>query len=102
MTDRETELHRLAAELRDHETIDDAFLAKSFTDRLLVVDLNAADRTVPDELVSLLEAHGCRGANEVYGRDGETRSSTGAFGGATRHQFVDTETRGEHQSYVVE
>jgi hypothetical protein len=100
--DRETELRELAARARKFDAVEDAFLAKSFTDRLLVVDLNAADRTVPDELVSLLEAYGCRGANEVYGRDGETRSSTGAFGGATRHQFVDTETRGEHQSYVVE
>lgn len=100
--DREAELRELAAQARDHAAVADAFLAKSFTDRLLVVDLESGTAEVPRGLVSLFEAHGCYGANEVYDRDGDGGSSAGTFGGRERHQFVDTETRGDHRSYVVD
>ena len=102
MTDREAELRDLAARAREHDAVADAFIAKSFTDRLLVVDLAPSEGAVPPELITLFEDHGCYGANEVYDRESDDRSSAGAFGGATRHQFVDSETRGEHQSYVVD
>ena len=101
-TDRESELWRLAERARAHESVADAFVAKSFTDLLVVVDLEADRERVPPELLSLFESHGCEGANNVYDRDAEDGSSAGGFDGATRHQFVDSETRGEHQSYVVD
>ena len=101
-TDRETELRSLAERARADESVADAFVAKSFTDLLVVVDLETDTERVPPELISLLESHGCEGANTVYDRDAEDGSSAGAFDGATRHQFVDSETRGEHQSYVVD
>jgi len=102
MTDRESTLRELAGRAREYDAVADAFLAKSFTDQLIVVDLRGDADSVPAELVALLEANGCYGANEVYDRDADDGSSAGAVGGADRHQFVDTETRGDHRSYVVD
>lgn len=99
--DRTAELRGLAADLRECEAVADAWLAKSFTDRLLVVDLAGGER-VPDALRERLQAHDLYGANEVYGTDAGDASFAGAVGDATRHQFVDVQTRGDHQSYVVE
>jgi len=39
MTDRDDALCDLAAAVREHDAVADAWLARSFTDRLLVVDL---------------------------------------------------------------
>ncbi|QCC49241.1 hypothetical protein [Halobellus limi] len=100
--EREATLRRLAARACDHDAVANAFVAKSFTDLLVVVDLEPDESGVPTETVDLLESHGCRGANEVYDRAAEDRSSVGESDGAARHQFVDTETRGEHRSYVVD
>jgi len=102
MTDRDATLRDLAARARGYDAVEDAFLAKSFTDQMVVVDLRPDADAVPERLVALLEANGCYGANEVYDRDGDDGSSAGAVGGADRHQFVDTETRGDHRSYVVD
>jgi hypothetical protein len=101
-TDREKELRALVSRAEAHDTVADAFLAKSFTDRLVIVDLESGNQHVPRSLRELFEEHGCRGANEVYGRDGADGSAAGTFDGRERHQFVDIETRGDHQSYVVE
>jgi hypothetical protein len=99
MGDRKTELRTLASRLREHDSVHDAFLAKSFTDRLVVVDVGE-NESLPPEIHELLAEHDLRGANEVYG-DGEERVSfAGAVGEAIRHQFVDLWTRGDHQSYV--
>lgn len=100
MTDREAELEALASTLRDRDAVEDAWLAKSFTDRLLVVDLRA--ETLPEDLRSLLADHDLYGANEVYGLDDGRSSFMGGADGTARHQFVDVRTRGEHQSYVVD
>jgi len=102
MSDRDSRLRELAARACEYDAVTDAFLAKSFTDQMVVLDLGADAEAVPDELVALLEANGCYGANEVYDRDAADGSSAGAVGGADRHQFVDTETRGDHRSYVVD
>ena len=99
MADRETELRTVAERLRTHDAVDDAFLAKSFTDQLLVVDV--AGDGLPEEVIDRLAAHDLHGVNEVYGDDG-TRSFAGRVGEGTRHQFVDVRTRGDHQSYVVD
>jgi hypothetical protein len=99
--DRTAELRRLAADVREDAAVADAWLAKSFTDRLLVVDLTT--ETVPDHVRERLHEHDCYGANEVYDTDAGDASFAGVVGDdATRHQFVDVRTRGDHQSYVVE
>lgn len=101
MSDRETELRRLTARLRDFESVDDAFLAKSFTDRLIVVDVSQ-DESLPDGAADLLDASDLRGVGEVYGDGDENPSLVGDIGASTRHHFVDIRTRGSHQSYVVD
>ncbi|MGB9955583.1 hypothetical protein ACOZ4B_04210 [Haloferax prahovense] len=98
MSERTTELRQLTTELRTHDDVDDAFLAKSFTDRHVIVDIKG-DSGVPSNVANRLAAHGLRGADEVYGDD-EHGSFAGAVGDATRHHFVDVQTRGAHQSYV--
>jgi hypothetical protein len=101
MTDRAAELRRLAARLRERAVVNDAFLAKSFTDRLLILDVCQGE-AVPDDMVQLLADHGLHGAETVYDDEDAARSFTGDVGESTRHHFVDVETRGSHQSYVVE
>lgn len=102
VTDRDSELRELAARAREYDAVADAFLAKSVTVRLIVVDRRSDADAVPEELVALLEANGCHGANEVYDRAAADSSSADTVDGADRHQFVDTETRGDHRSYVVD
>jgi hypothetical protein len=101
MTEREKELRRLAAEFREHDVVTDAFLAKSFTDHLLIVDVQCGE-SIPRGIVESLREHDLVGANEVYDDSGTDVSFAGSVGNATRHQFVDVLTRGDHQSYVVE
>lgn len=101
MSDRETEIRDVAATLREDDAVANAFLAKSFTDRLLVVDLHGG-REIAGEHAELLATHGLVGANEVYAEGDDGASIAGAVGETTRHQFVDVQTRGDHQSYVVD
>ncbi|MDS0476249.1 hypothetical protein [Natrinema sp. 1APR25-10V2] len=101
MSDREATLRDLAATLREHDAVSDAFIAKSFTDQQLILDLADGD-SLPPDLADLLADHDLRGANEVYGNGRTDPSFAGDLEGATRHQFVDTRTRGDHQSYVVD
>lgn len=101
MTDREERLRQLVADVSDHSAVDDAFLAKSFTDRLLVVDVRrGAD--VPDSVVTRLAEHDLYGAADVYGTDDHAHSHVGDVGDSTRHHFVDVQTRGSHRSYVLD
>jgi len=101
MTDRTRTLQELAERIRAYEPVEDAWLAKSFTDQLLVVDVSSDER-LPPEIETLVADHGLVGVNDVYGTHSAETSFMGAVGGADRHQFVDVETRGDHQSYVVE
>lgn len=101
MSEREARIRNLLADIRTHEAVADAFLAKSFTDRLLILDVDAGDG-VPDEIASRLGEHGFDTAESVYGATGNRTSGLGDVGTGTRYHFVDTETRGRHQSYVVE
>lgn len=90
MDDRERAVRSLAAELSARNGVTDAWTAKSFTDLLVVVEIPP-------------------------GKDCQTPSSTDwptavwsgpAFAGelddCRRYRFVDTESRGNHRSYVVE
>jgi hypothetical protein len=101
MSERAAELRDLAAEIRERDDIVDAFIAKSFTDRLLIVDCYDG-ATIPSDVLESIQAHDLVGANEAYEESGPDISFAGSIGDATRHQFVDVRTRGEHQSYVVE
>lgn len=101
MTDRTEALEALAARVRADDRVRDAFLAKSFTDRLLIVDV-AEDETVPADIAERLAANDLAEAGEVYRGGADTSSWLGDVGGATRHHFVDVRTRGAHRSYVVE
>jgi len=101
MPSRESELDRLLDQAKAYDVVDDAWLAKSFTDRLFVVALHG-DAPFPDDLERLLAEHDLLGCNEVYELGGEDHSFVGNLCGGNRHHFVDVRTRGEHQSYVVD
>jgi hypothetical protein len=101
MTDRQSELRALATELTDYDAITDAFLAKSFTDQLLIVDVRDGE-PLPTDVVDRLADHDLRTADSVYGDDAANQAAIGDVGAATRHHFVDVQTRGSHRSYVVE
>jgi len=100
-TDRGADLRELAADVAEEPVVADAWLAKSFTDRVLVVTVEP-DAELPDGIREQLAAHGLRGANEVYDSDGPDPSAMGTAGEGRRHRFVDVRTRGEYQSYVVD
>lgn len=99
MSAREADLRELIAELCEIDVVALAFLAKSFTDRLVIVDVGP-DVEMSDEIVARLEAYDFRGADEVYGGD-ERGSFAGEAAGSTRHHFVDIRARGFHQPSVV-
>ncbi|MFC6975976.1 hypothetical protein ACFQL1_16815 [Halomicroarcula sp. GCM10025709] len=102
MTDRDQTVRDLAEDIADHDGVRDAWTAKSFTDRLLVVE-TAPEESVPTAARELLTAYGFAGADEVYDVDGATDAAfAGRFEDCRRYRFVDTESRGQHRSYVVE
>ena len=65
--DREATLEDLTERMCEYDAVADAFLAKSFTDRLLVLDLET-EGPVPDEIRAVLADHDLRGANSTTGR----------------------------------
>ncbi|GGK73342.1 hypothetical protein [Haloarcula sebkhae] len=101
MTDRQAALRALAGELTDYEPITDAFLAKSFTDQLLIVDVRDG-ASLPAAVTDKLADRDLRPAESVYSDNETPHSAVGNVGDATRHHFVDVRTRGSHRSYVVE
>lgn len=102
MTDRTEELRSLAEAVADRAGVRDAWTAKSFTDRLFVVEVPpGAD--LPADVARTLDDRGLRGADEVYDVGGAADAAfAGALEDGTRYRFVDVQTRGEHRSYVVE
>jgi len=101
MTDRAETLRSLATDLDSREGVRDAWTAKSFTDRLFVVEV-PADGDLPDEVRRTLHDHDLREANEVYGVEATDADFAGELADARRYRFVDVSTRGELRSYVVE
>jgi hypothetical protein len=102
MTDRDQTVRDLVEDIADHDGVRDAWTAKSFTDRLLVVE-TAAGESLPPAVRELLVAYGFAGADEVYDvGDVPDAAFAGQLDGCRRYRFVDTESRGQHRSYVVE
>ncbi|WP_276272792.1 hypothetical protein [Haloarcula litorea] len=102
MSDRHGTLRTLADTLSQCEGVADAWTAKSFTDLLVVVEV-PPEADLPDAVRSRLRDHGLRGADEVYDTPGaEDAAFAGSLDDGRRYRFVDTESRGEHRSYVVE
>lgn len=99
-TDRGTRLRDLATSLTEDDDIVDAFVAKSFTDRHMVVDLR--EGVSPERIADRLAAYDLHRAQEVYGDDHGTHFFAAEIDGAVRYHFVDTRTCGEHRSYVIE
>ncbi len=100
MIDRRAELDRLVRTITEHEAIENAWVAKSFTDRVLVVESERED--LPTAIEERLAEHDLRGVNEIYRVGDGEGSFVGAVGDGSRHRFVDMRTRGEHRSYVVD
>lgn len=98
---REQELRDLAADLCDRGDVVDAWTAKSFTDRLFVVELDE-DADLPARVRERLHEHGLRGYNEVHDVSAADDAFAGRLARGDRYQFVDVRARGELQSYVVE
>jgi len=101
VTDRTDVLRSLVADLELRDDISDAWTAKSFTDRLFVVEV-APDAELPVEVRRTLHEHDLREANEVYGVDAPDADFAGELADGRRYRFVDVRERGELQSYVVE
>ncbi|MFB6105535.1 MAG: hypothetical protein ABEJ70_01050 [Halobacteriaceae archaeon] len=93
---RRDTLERVAADVEAHEAVVDAWVAKSFTDRVLFVEVPAGD-PVPSGVVDTLNDHGLEGVNHAYGIDGtadEESSFAGEHGGLVQHRFLDVVSRG--------
>lgn len=101
MTDREQELRQLSDDLQKHDAIVDAWTAKSFTDRLFVVEVETGTELPADVHEKVLD-HGLRGYNEVHDVSAADDAFAGELDRGDRYQFVDVRTRGQLQSYVVE
>jgi len=100
MADRERELRELAEDIAASDGVSDAWLAKSFTDLLLVIEV--ADGAVPDDLVETLADRGLVGYNEFHDVSADDPATAGTVAGGDRYRFVDRRSRGTQQSYVVE
>lgn len=101
MNERETELRQLAERLCDRDCIVDAWTAKSFTDRLFVVEVETGS-DIPAHVREELVDHGLHGYNEVHDVSVADEAFAGQLERGDRYQFVDMRERGQLQSYVVE
>ncbi|WP_123533484.1 hypothetical protein [Halosimplex salinum] len=102
MSDRAGDLRTLADRLTDREGVTDAWTAKSFSDRLFVVEV-PPESTLSGDVRDRLHDHGLREADEVYDIEGaDDADFAGELTDGRRYRFVDVRSRGELQSYVVE
>jgi hypothetical protein len=101
MDDREVALREIAEDLRERESVADAWLAKSFTDRLFVVELTD-DESLPSAIENELVEAGLRPYNDLHDVPAMDAAFAGDLDGAKRYRFVDVQSRGSLQSYVVE
>ena len=128
VSERGTEVRTLAEEVSHRAEVSDAWTAKHFSDRLLVVEV-PPEEGLPDTIRKLLHEHGLREANEVYDLDASDADyagelilpavrlsrisaprgaeylhevTAGSITGARRYRFVDVREREQLQSYVVD
>jgi hypothetical protein len=101
MDDREVALREIADDLVEREAVADAWLAKSFTDRLFVVELQA-DEELPVPIREELLTAGLQPYNDLHDVPAVDAAFAGDLAGARRYRFVDVQSRGSLQSYVVE
>jgi len=101
MSERGERLRGLADRLGDREGVTDAWTAKSFTDRLFVVEV-PSEGSLPDGVRETLHDHDLREANDVYEMGAADADFAGNLADGRRYRFVDVHERGELQSYVVE
>jgi hypothetical protein len=101
MTDTQADLETLVERCQRREGVLDAWLAKSFTDLLVVVEV-PDDASVPEEVLDDLSAHGLVGYNEVHEVSATDAASAGDLPDRERYRFVDLDSRGTQQSYVVD
>lgn len=101
MDERERDLRALAEECTDRPGVADAWVAKSFTDLLFVVE-GPAGASLPDGLREELAAHDLVGYNEAYDVPAPDPAMAGDLPDRDRYRFVDIASRGTQQSYVVE
>ena len=88
--DRRETLEALAETLADRETVAGAWVANSFENRLLFVEVAPGER-LPADVRKRIEAHGLRGANDAYGIEGGEDSFMGSVGNGDQHCFLDVE-----------
>jgi hypothetical protein len=101
MSDRRAVLDSMVERCRRAEGVEDAWVAKNFTDLLLVVEVQDSE-AVHADLVVALEAHDLVGYNEVHGVSATDPATAGTVADRERYWFVDLAARGTQQSYVVE
>ena len=100
MSDRGASVRTLADDLSEHPDVSDAWTAKHFSDRLLVVEV-APDERLPAPVRTRLHERGLREANEVYDVDAVDADFAGELTDCRRYRFVDVREREQLQSYVV-
>lgn len=86
---RRDELEALADRVAAIDGVERSWVAKSFQDTLLFVEV-PSERALPDAVVELLDERGLTGANEAYGIDATGASDAGNLGDYEQHRFVDT------------
>lgn len=89
MTDFRDDLAALAADLEHLDSVEMAWSANSFGDRVLFVEL-PDDGAVPDDVSAMIADAGLVGVNEAYDISTEAgASSAGPVGDRHEHRFVD-------------
>ncbi|MFB6087178.1 MAG: hypothetical protein ABEJ85_01555, partial [Haloarculaceae archaeon] len=84
------------------DDVRDAWTAKSFSDRLFVVEV-PPDGRLPEDVRETLRDNDLRGADDVYDVDGAADAAfAGELDDCRRYRFVDQRERGSLQSYVVD
>jgi hypothetical protein len=100
MTDRRERLRALAEDLAERDDVADAYTAKSFTDRLFVVEV-PSEGPLPAAVAERLADHDCYPASDVYDDGGPGVPFAGSSD-RDQYRFVDVRSRGDLQSYVVD
>lgn len=101
MDDHDHELRTLASRCAQRECVLDAWVAKSFTDLLLVLEVAEGD-TLSADIREWLAEQDLVGYNELHDVAAADPASAGELPDRDRYRFVSLDSRGRQQSYVVE